>query len=189
MNFHKQVVWLILSSVLALCACAGEQQLRAVIVDERGKPIPGSLFYAEAWQHPGAFDFVFAAAGKDGEVPAAGSPALTIGWKWRANLSIAAFAPGRKPLVISDALGRVKADGIVLQLHELNEAEPEREARLTTLSFPFEEMPSLAARLREPRYAELRRAFHTAYQPPGVTEPPSGAMRQKLQALERLEGK
>lgn len=174
----------LLTAALGLCACSSEQELRAVIVDESGKPIPGSIFYAEAWQHPGAFDFVFAQAGKNGEVPAAGSPPLTIRWRWRANLALVAFAPGRMPVVISDSLGRVKADGIVLQL---SKTAPEREARLTTLSFPFEENAELAARVKTSQYAELRSAFREAYQPLGVTEPPSKDFRKKIEALERLE--
>lgn len=178
---------LLLAAALCTCACASEQELRAVIVDENGKPIPGGIFYAEAWQHPGAFDFVFAQAGTNGEVPAAGSPPLTIRWRSRANLAIAAFAPGRKPLVISDPLGRVKADGITLRLAAQNQSKPEREFSLTKLSFPFEENPELAARVKASQYAELRRTFRAAYQPPGLTEPPAKDFQKKIEALDRLE--
>jgi len=159
-------VALLAVAVAGLGGCTSTQPIRARIVDADQHPLPGALLYAEAYlPQRGAFDFVAARAGRDGEVPAAGSAPLKIAWRHGARLALAAFAPGKKPVVLDDPLGRVRADGLTLTLEELPPPGRRWEPRLAHLSFPHEHSPELAARAAAPAYAALRRAFLAAYAP------------------------
>ncbi len=181
-------------SLLALCVallpaigCSTTQELRAFVLDQAGRPIPGALFYAEAYTHDGAFDFAFTLTGPNGEAPPAGAPPLTIRWRWRAKLALAAFAPGKKPIAVYDELGRVRADGIAFKLQDLPEKGLRWEPRVADLSFPFEHDSRLAARAGAPASAPVRRAFRAAYQPLyGGEEPALPRQILKMRALDRL---
>ncbi|MEK7409738.1 MAG: hypothetical protein AAB225_32150 [Acidobacteriota bacterium] len=181
-------------SLLAVCTallpatgCSTTQELRAFVFDQAGRPIPGALFYAEAYTHDGAFDFAFSLPGPNGAAPPSGHPPLTIRWRWGAKLALAAFAPGKKPIAVYDELGRVRADGIVFNLQDLPDKGLRWEPRVADLSFPFENAPRLAARAAAPECAPLRRAFRAAYEPLFAGEEPA-LPRQilKMRALERL---
>lgn len=175
--------------LLGSSACSSEQLLRARIVDAHGQPLPGALFYAEAYTREGAFDFTFARAGAAGEVPVAGGPDARIAWRSGARLALAAFAPGKVPVVVYDPLGRVKADGIEMPLEEAADEGEAWEPRLAQLSYPFEGQPGLAARLRSSEYRALRQVFRRAYA--ALTDGQLYAVlpgeREKLEALRRLD--
>jgi hypothetical protein len=143
--------------------CTGRRELRAVIQDASGRPIPGAVFYAEAYTNSGAFDFAFSSAGPSGEVPPAAGRPLSIEWAPGAKLALAAFAPGKQPMVVYDQLGRVKADGLVIPLQDLPATGLRWEPRVANLSFPFEDNPKLAARITDQKCAPLRKAFREAY--------------------------
>jgi hypothetical protein len=177
------------SLALASSACSSDMELRAKIVDAQSRPLPGALFYAEAYTHDGVFDFAFARAGSGGEVPAAGSPELHVTWRSGAKLALAAFAPGKMPIVVYDQLGRVKADGIEMPLEDLPAKGGSWEPRVAQLSYPFENTPDLAARLRRSEYQDLRRAFREVYAPLIAGEQPAilPAERVKIEAIKRLD--
>jgi hypothetical protein len=182
----RTAIWAVLiAATFASAGCAGRKELRAVIEDATGRPIPGAVFYAEAYSGSGAFDFAYSLAGRSGEVPPANSGPLTIAWKPGAKLALAAFAPGKKPMAVYDQLGRVRADGIVIELQDLPQTGLRWEPRVGNLSFPFEENPKLAARVAAPEYKTLRKAFEDAYALLGG----QGLPRElaKLRFLEKLE--
>jgi hypothetical protein len=163
---HTRAVlfWAALSLAGLNGACSSPyRELRANVLDENGKPVPNSIFYAEAWAQSKCFDFAWAKTGQNGEVPAAGAPPLKIRWRAGARLALAAFAPGKKPAVVYDELGRVRADGLTLRLVDLARADRQWEPRLAQLAFPFPDNPELAARAAAPTGADLLRAFQTAY--------------------------
>lgn len=174
---------------LASLACSADMELRAKIVDAQNRPLPGALFYAEAYTHDGVFDFAFGRAGLGGEVPAVGSPELHVAWRSGARLALAAFAPGKVPIVVYDQLGRVKADGIEMPLEDLPAKGGGWEPRVAQLAYPFENNPDLAMRLRRSEYRDLRRAFREAYAPLIAGEQPAilPAERAKIEALRRLD--
>lgn len=184
--------------VLALLLCAGgcrdtgasnnTKTLSARIVDETGRPIPGAIFYAEAYTFAsGVIDFTFAKAGPNGEIPAAGTPAPTLGWHKEARLALAAFAPNRKPFCLysHNRQAAVEADGVALPLAPLPRKGLRWEPRLGQLGFPFEEKPELAQRLAQPDYSVLRAAFLKAYAPLANHE--ETATPQELKKLEFLQ--
>ncbi len=171
-----KLLWLIALFVSA--GCAEHRELRAVIQDASGKPIPGAVFYAEAYNNSGAFDFAFATADPSG------NSAVAVEWKPGAKLALAAFAPGKKPMVVYDPLGRVNADGIVFPLRDLPSTGLRWEPRLANLSFPFEGDPKLAARVAAPQYQALRQAFWDAYALLGGVGLPRELA--KFHALEKL---
>jgi hypothetical protein len=110
---------------------------------------------------------------------------LTIEWKRGAKLALAAFAPGKKPMAVYDELGRVRADGIVIQVQDLPPTGLRCEPRVGNLSFPFEENPMLAARVAAPEYKALRKAFADAYALMGGESLPRELT--KVRFLEKLE--
>jgi hypothetical protein len=174
----------VLALLLSAAGCSSRHELNATVRDDSGNPIPGAVFYAEAYTNSGAFDFAFAQAGKTGEVPAAGRGPLTIRWRWGAKLALAALAPGKKPIVLLDPLGRIKADGIVISLPGRTGSTPAWEPSLALLSFPFEADPALAARMAAPEFGPLRRAFREAYAMLGSYGLPQELAKRA--ALERL---
>lgn len=175
--------------LLGASACSSEQFLRARIVDGHGQPLPGAILYAEAYTREGAFDFAFARAGPAGEVPPAGGPEARIAWRRGARLALAAFAPGKVPVVVYDPLGRVKADGIEMPLEDATDEAQAWEPRLARLSYPFEEQPALASRLRRGEYHDLRQAFRRAYAAlsDGQLHAVLPAEREKIEAMQRLD--
>lgn len=170
-------------------ACSSHMELRAKIVDAQNRPLPGALLYAEAYTNNGVFDFTFGRAGSEGEIPAAGSSGIRVRWRIGAKLALAAFAPGKKPIVVYDQLGRVRANGIEMPLEDLSGKGQDWEPRVAQLSYPFESSPDLAERLRHNEYLDLRRALQQAYAPLIAGEQPAilPAERIKIEAIKRLE--
>ena len=121
-------------------------------------------------------------------MPASDAETLRIVWPRGAKLALAAFASGHKPIVLYDALGRVKADGIVMELKPLPPKGLRWEPRIAKLAFPFEQAPELAARAWAPENADLRKVFRDAYRP--LTDKEEGGLSReiaRMQALERLD--
>jgi hypothetical protein len=169
-------------AALAAAACTSTNPLRASVRDASGKPIPNAIFYAEAYDSGGTFDFVWAKTGENGEIPP-----TTIRWKRGAKLALAAFAEGKRPIAVYDELGRVKADGVDLPLSDLPETGLKWEPRLAKLSFPFEGQPELAERIAASENADLRRAFRDAYTLIGSQVLPEEQI--KIDALNRIENR
>jgi hypothetical protein len=147
-----------------LAGCNQTQQLSAVIQTGAGEPLPGAIFYAEAYDNDGTFDFVFAVADEQGRVPASGET-LQIRWGLNAKLALAVFAPGMKPVAFYDQLGRLKADGIVILLEQEPAPGYRWEPRVGHLGYPFEKNPELAIRVAGDDHRLLREAFTAAYAP------------------------
>jgi hypothetical protein len=159
-----------LPALLALLtiACsdlASTRDVRVTILDGAGNPVPGAIFYAEAYDDSGAFAFLIARAGEAGEVPDSAREPLKIPWRRGARIALAAFAPGRRPAVLRRPEGRLATDGAVLVLEPARSAEPgvTSSGALADLHFPFEDDPALAARARGTAgYPELAEAFREA---------------------------
>jgi hypothetical protein len=181
----------ILAMLMSLACRVTNGDTLALSVDVRdasGQPVPGALFYAEAYVvNEGAFDFIFAVAGDEGKVPTDEAPPPTLRWRRGARLALAAFAPGMKPFAIHDHAGRLRADGITLTLQPLSGSGYRWEPRLGHLSFPFESQPALARRLAGADHAILRKAFLDAYEPLAAGEE-SAVPREwkKLQFLQKM---
>ena len=197
-NMRHRFTFLLSLTAVLLCAChcfeTGNHRivknLSAVILDESGRPIEGALFYVEAYTHKsGVFDFAFGFAGAEGEVPAAGSPPLSIGWRSDARLALAAFAPKRKPVVIYDQLVHIKANGIEITLQKLPRPGLRWEPCIGHLGFPFEDKPTLASRISWSDHKALCIFFQEAYAPLASGEE-SAVPREwkKLKFLENLKG-
>jgi hypothetical protein len=147
---------------LACAACADlakTRDVRVTVVDENSRPLPGAVFYVEAVDDRGAFAFQWARAGLAGEVPQSAREPLKLPWRRGARLAMAAFAPGRRPAVLRETAGSIDSDGAVLELDPGRAWNPD----LARLAYPFEAVPDLAARLREPAAAPLVEAFRSAW--------------------------
>ena len=165
--------------VFGSCAdLASTRDVRVTIVDERGEPIPGAVFYVEAADDRGAFAFLWARAGLAGEVPQNAREPLKLPWRPGARLAMVAFAPEHRPVVVRETGERVRADGAALELRTGPPWDPE----IAQLAFPFESEPELAARLGEPEAAPLVAAFRAAWSA-RPDEPLSDQERRKRQAL------
>ncbi len=171
---------ILLGSSLAACeSVAPLRDIRATLLDESGRPIPGAILYAEAVDDEGPFAFTWARAGQAGEVPQTAIRALKIPWRRGARLSLAAFAPGKRPAVLHDPKRSVPSDGVVLTLvtpaadvstSPPPAADPPEPARAATLwnpellllAYPFEDVPALAESLRADSAAPLRESWERA---------------------------
>jgi hypothetical protein len=153
---------------VALAGCGplrSSRDVRATILDENGSPLPGAVFYAEAADESGAFAFLAARAGHAGEVPDSAREPLKIAWRSGARIALAAFAPGRRPVVVQSTGERVETDGVVLAFAAATELRERWEPQLVHLAYPFENEPELAALVEGPAYVFLREAFQEAYAP------------------------
>ncbi|MFN8178264.1 MAG: hypothetical protein U0167_10055 [bacterium] len=152
----------LLAASLALASCADlakTRDVRVTIVDENNHPLPGAIFYVEAVENGKPFAFLWARAGLAGEVPQSAREPLKVSWRRGARLAMAAFAPGRRPAVLRETTGAIDSDGAVLEL----DPGPAWNPDLAQLAYPFQTVPDLAARLREPAAAPLVEAFRSAW--------------------------
>jgi hypothetical protein len=175
----------LLPFLLAACSTTpSTRDVRVTIVDEVGDPLPGAVFYAEAYDESGAFAFLTARAGEAGVLPDQAREPLKIAWRPDARLALAAFHPGYRPVVLRDPSRRIQSDGALITL---TRGGPE--PLVVRLSFPFEEQPDLAERLGAPEYGELRAAFRRAYAAlrtdAGGTPPK--ALERKTSTLDAIE--
>lgn len=174
--------------LLPLCAsaCRDSAEVRARILDERGRPVAGAILYVECDSGAGATDFQFAVASRDGVIPADGATPLVYRAERGAKLTLAALAPGKKPTVLYDHAGRIQPDGLTLVLKDLARPGERWEPRIGMLTYPFEGHPELAARLRRPEYSELRRAFVQTYEI--LKDPRENALPRELEKWELIKG-
>jgi hypothetical protein len=157
--------------------------VRVTIVDEKGAPIPGALFYAEAYDEKGAFAFIAGVAGDAGEVPDSAREPLKMPWRRGARIALVAFADGRIPTVLKDPAQRIESDGALITLEAQPESISARDSAnggpgdrggslpgsalpsgLAELGFPFEYQPELAQQLAGGEHAALRATFLAAYE-------------------------
>ncbi len=188
MNCKIASILIVVASALLITQCAPEKYLHASILDTEGNPIPDAVFYAEASTHEsGAFDFLFAVPDEDGEVGSKENPA-TIRWKPNAKLSIAAFAPNKKTIVIFDHDNVIIEHGIVLKMENSKPGDSAWERDLLLLSFPFEKQPELAKRLSGIKPQLLRNSFLQAYNKflSGKAQP-TEKERRKVDKIRQLE--
>jgi hypothetical protein len=141
------------------CGAPTTRDVRATILDEQGEPVPGAVFYAEAYDEHGPFAFLSARAGTAGEVPDTAREPLKLAWKGGAKVALAAFAEGYRPAVLRDPAGYVESDGALLVLVRGEEADP---AAVADLGFPFAGRAELAAQAAAPEHDALRLAFTRA---------------------------
>jgi len=144
----------LVAAFAAACEGGGTRDIRATILDADGEPVPGALFYAEAYDDEGAFAFLVDRAGQAGEVPDSARRPLQIAWRASARIAIAAFAPDRPPAVLRDPGRRIETDGVLVVFDEAAPAVP-----LADLAFPFPPGTVLHAEAERPQYAALRSAF------------------------------
>ncbi len=171
----------------ALASCsdvAAVRDVRATILDEEGRPIPGAVFWAESSDETGPFGWLVDVAGQAGEIPDSAREPLKIAWRPGARLMLAAFAPGRIPAILGGGEERVTSDGAVLVLRPRSPgaASPPLDA----LAFPFEDAPELAAEVRsDPSWTRLEAAYRDALGAREAAGPAlSPAERRKAQALD-----
>jgi hypothetical protein len=174
-----------LAGAIALSACGGPstRDVRVTILDEDGAPVPGAVFYAEAYDADGPFAFLSAVAGMAGEVPDSAREAAKIAWRPGARIALAAFAPGYRPVVRRDPEGRVESDGALLVLRP---AGPDGgwDPAVAELGFPFEGRPELAQRAAAPEHDALRAALRAAWDARrALPEPLTEAERRKASTL------
>jgi hypothetical protein len=157
------------AAAVAATGCGGPsaKDVRATILDERGEPVAGAVFYAEAYDDAGPFAFLSARSGTAGEVPDSAREPLKLPWRAGAKVALAAFAEGFRPTVVRDPEGYVESDGALLVLVRGDEADP---AAVAPLGFPFEGRAGLAEAAGAAGHAALRDAFARARGvPPGKT--------------------
>ncbi len=164
---------------------ASQRDVRATILDEEGRPLPGAVLWAEARDEEGPFGWVIGVAGEAGEVPDSAREPRKIPWRPGARMVLAAFAPGRSPVIRGGGEERTLSDGAVFILEPLRPGAPA--TSLEPLSFPFEDAPDLAARARQdPAWSAMADAFRVALEARVVADGgiSPGEMR-KFEALGR----
>lgn len=163
---------------LALPGCGrleSTRDVRVTILDEAGNPLPGAVFYVEAYDDDGPFAFLAARAGDAGEVPDQAREPLKLPWRRGAHLALAAFAPGRRSAVHRDPGRRLESDGVVLTLVAAATPAEEWQPAVAKLGFPFAGDSALAAKAGRPEFAFLREAFARAEAfRPGAGGPAAG---------------
>lgn len=155
--------WLALAPAFALVACGRPtRDVRATVLDEAGQPVPGAVFYVEAFDESGPFAFRSAVVGSSGGVPDDARQPLHLPWRRGAGITLAAFAPGYRPVVRRDPEGRLQTDGIALVLERAERIPEEWEPAVAEIGFPFPSQPELAAEAAGPEHAALREALQRA---------------------------
>lgn len=142
--------------------CASRTPIRAQIVDAAGVPVSGAVLYFEVYRSGSVLDFGFAESDAAGFAPPEDA-VLETKWGRGMRLDFAAFAPGKMPTVLRDALGSVTPEGIVIRMRDQEGPAANWEPRIATLSYPFETDPELFERAAAPDARILRQAFQTAY--------------------------
>jgi hypothetical protein len=167
--------------VAAAAGCSGPSQrdLRATVLTESGDPIPGAVFYAEAWDDDGPFAFVTMTTGTAGEVPQSAREASKIAWRPGARVAVAAFAPGYVPAVNRDPDRAVRTDGALLVLHPAPAGGAAWNPAVADLGFPFPDSPELAERALAPEHAALLRALRDAWSARPAGDPLSPAQERR----------
>lgn len=163
---------IVVAALVTLAACESvtpQRDIRATLLDEEGRPLPGAILYAEAVDESGAFAFTWAKAGEAGEVPQIAIRSLKISWRRGARLALAGFEPGRRPAVLYDPQRSVPSDGVVLTLEAPADSSALWNPDLMRLAYPFEGVPALAESARAERATPLKEAFERAWatRPPG----------------------
>jgi hypothetical protein len=178
-----------LAAAAALAGCGGPTQrdVRGTVLTESGAPIPGAVFYAEAWDDDGPFAFVAMTTGTAGEVPQSAREASKIDWRPGARVAVAAFAEGYVPAVIRDPEAAVRTDGALVVLRRVPDGGTGWNPAVAELHFPFPDVPGLVARAREPEHAALRRAFLAAWKARPGTDPLPEAQKRKIRLLSALD--
>ncbi|HWR81977.1 MAG TPA: hypothetical protein VN285_01595 [Candidatus Deferrimicrobium sp.] len=152
--------------IILTTACESRLDLRARVVDSKGRGIAGAIFYAEAFQYRGGvYDFAWGQADSQGIISTGTGQVPALRWRGNAKLAIAALAPGKTPVAVIDYLDRISGTDIEVTLQDHSDTTMNWEPRLASLSFPFEQNPALARRLRQPENVELIEAFAEAYEP------------------------
>jgi hypothetical protein len=173
----------------ALPGCCGPSQrdVRGTVLTESGAPIPGAVFYAEAWDGGGPFAFVAMTTGTAGEVPQSAREASKIDWRPGARVAVAAFADGYVPAVVREPEAAVRTDGALVVLRPVPEGESGWNPAVADLQFPFPDAPELAARARAPEHAALRRALLAAWEARPAGALLSEAQERKLSLLSAMD--
>jgi hypothetical protein len=150
--------------VLALGACsdlASERDVRVTILDERGEPLPGAVFWAVSSDDSGTIGWLLDVAGHAGEVPDSAREPLKIAWRPGARLVLGALSPGRRPARLGGGPDRVRSDGAVLVLEPL--APGEAPGPLDGLGIPLPDAPEALSALRaDPAWPALAEALRAA---------------------------
>lgn len=176
-------------AALAVVSCSGpsSRDVRATVLTESGDPVPGAVFYAEAWDDDGPFAFLTMVTGTAGEVPQSAREASKIAWRPGARIALAAFAPGYVPTVARNPGGSVRSDGALLVLHPAAGAGGAWNPAIADFAFPFPDTPDLAAEARTPGNAALRQAFRAAWDARDRENPLTEAERRKVSLLATME--
>lgn len=171
--------------ILAVGACGrSTRDVRVTVLDEAGHPVPGAVFYAEAFDAAGPFAFYSTVVGSAGGVPDDARQPLHLPWRPEAGIALAAFAPGYRPTVLRDPEGRVETDGIALALERPGAGGSAWNPAVAELGFPFPDDPALAAQAAHPEYAPLREALRSAWATRDTVKAPlTLAERRKIRAL------
>jgi len=148
-------VTMVVALMLAGPSFGGERiTIRGVIKDVYGHPLPGAGLYVEAWVGNGhTYDFAFATAGANGEVPAAGASPMTIAWVPGMKLAYTALEKDKEPRTVFDRMGVMDPGSVEFVLAD---ADPSYPWSLKGLSYPFADNPALAKKAAAPEYARMR---------------------------------
>jgi len=175
--------------LFAISACRPQTRpLIVKLIDQKGQPLPGAIFYAESFTNPGGtFDFAWGESGPDGSVITIDGESMQIGWKTGARLSYAAFSPGMKPSAFIDYLGRATDSSFDIILSDTSQTALDWQPTLSQLEFPFESKPDQARRLAEIANRRLLMIFLEAYEPIASGAVPSTPEEQtKLAFIKKL---
>jgi hypothetical protein len=172
-----------LSAFLSACSGPPTRDVRATLLNEAGEPVPGAVFYAEAYDAKGPFAFLTAVAGTAGEVPDSAREPLKMPWRPGARIALAAFAPGHRPAVLRAPDRRIESDGALLVLRP---AGPEGawDPAVAELGFPFADSPELSRAAAGSEHGALLRALRGAWEArQALPEPLTDAEQRKLSTL------
>ena len=144
--------------------CSGEYSFQARVVDIEGKPLNGAMFYAEVYTYRhGAYDFVWGVTDSNGMVK--DGQLLKLKWVDDSHISTVAFADSKIPEVRLDQEKLPIGDTVTLYLRDTSKALLPWAPKVGKLSFPFENQPKLAERLKAEGNTKLIEIFREAYRP------------------------
>ncbi len=152
------------AALFLLLGCQSKD-IRVQVVDEQGQGLAGAVVYAEAWTPGGgAYDFVYSPTDSQGFAPPAGRSLPRLESKSGARISLAAFAPDKKPTVLLDFKNQVESS-VQITLRSKKFSESDWEPKVEKLSYPFPDNARLHQRVKLPDNMALRQAFEKAYHP------------------------
>jgi hypothetical protein len=177
-----------LALAAALVACSSVQQFRTRVLDEVGRPLPGTVVYEETFV-PGDrvrhVDFTWAVADAEGWAPSQSEQPVSLRTAFRSCSLVAILVPGRLPQVSMEHAPCPGSNHPAVRELRLGDPGARVPFDFRYIGFPFLGEAELREKARSPAAQPLRAAFRSSALLLQAKEASLG--REMIMALDALD--